>query len=140
MTAFISDLIEKAKNIKEVDLILKNGEIVDVFSLETFKADVAIYQGYIVGIGHFEENENTVDVSNQLIIPGLIDGHIHIESTMVRPSEFSRAIIKHGITTVVTDPHEIANVSGIEGIKFMLDDASNAIVDILVKLPSSVPA
>jgi adenine deaminase len=140
MTAFISDLIEKAKSIQEVDLILKNGEIVDVFSLETFKADVAIYQGYIVGIGHFEENENTVDVSNQLIIPGLIDGHIHIESTMVRPSEFSRAIIKHGITTVVTDPHEIANVSGIEGIKFMLNDASNAIVDILVKLPSSVPA
>jgi adenine deaminase len=140
MTIFISDLIEKAKNIQEVDLILKNGEIVDVFSLETFKADVAIYRGYIVGIGHFEANEKEVDVSNQIIIPGLIDGHIHIESTMVRPSEFSRAIIKHGITTVVTDPHEIANVSGIEGIKFMLNDASKAIVDILMKLPSSVPA
>lgn len=140
MTDFISDLIEKAKNINDVDLILKNGEIVDVFSLETFKADVAIYKGYIVGIGHFDAIENTVDVSNQLIIPGFIDGHIHIESTMVRPSEFSRAIIKHGITTVVTDPHEIANVSGIDGIKFMMNDAAGASVDILMKLPSSVPA
>jgi adenine deaminase len=140
MMNLISDLIEKAKNIQAVDLILKNGEIVDVFSLETFKADVAIYRGYIVGIGHFESNEKAIDVSNQYIIPGLIDGHIHIESTMVRPAEFSRAIIKHGITTVVTDPHEIANVSGVEGIKFMIDDASNSIVDILMKLPSSVPA
>ena len=70
----------------------------------------------------------------------MIDGHIHIESTMVRPAEFSRAIIQHGITTVVTDPHEIANVSGIEGITFMIDDSKESIVDILVKLPSSVPA
>ncbi|WP_045519267.1 adenine deaminase [Neobacillus niacini] len=140
MNAIISDLIEKAQNINEVDLVLKNGEIVDVFSLETFKGDIAIYNGYIVGIGNFEWSKKAVDVSNQYIIPGLIDGHIHIESTMVRPSEFSRAIIKHGITTVVTDPHEIANVSGIEGIKFMIDDAKNSMVDILMKLPSCVPA
>ncbi|KGM46151.1 adenine deaminase [Neobacillus niacini] len=140
MKAIISDLIGKAKKIDEVDFVLKNGEIVDVFSLETFKGDVAIFNGYIVGIGHFETSQKVIDVSNQYIIPGLIDGHIHIESTMVRPSEFSRAIIKHGITTVVTDPHEIANVSGIEGIKFMIDDAKNSVVDILVKLPSSVPA
>ena len=81
-----------------------------------------------------------MDVSNKFIVPGLIDGHIHIESTMVRPAEFSRALIKHGITTVVTDPHEIANVSGIEGIKYMIDDSKGSIVDLLVKLPSSVPA
>lgn len=140
MNSFISELIAKAKNIADVDLILKNGTIVDVFTLETFQGDVAIYQGYIVGIGNFASNEKTVDVSNQYIIPGLIDGHIHIESTMVRPSEFSRALIQHGVTTVVTDPHEIANVSGKEGIQFMLDDAKNAEVDILMKLPSSVPA
>jgi adenine deaminase len=140
MPANISELIEKAKKIGEVDLVLKNGVIVDVFSLETFKGDVAIYNGYIVGIGLFETGKKVIDVSNQYIIPGFIDGHIHIESTMVRPSEFSRAIIKHGITTVVTDPHEIANVSGIKGIKFMIDDARNAVVDILMKLPSSVPA
>ena len=136
----IADLIEKAKNINEVDFILKNGTIVDVFNLDTFQADVAIYRGYIVGIGQFESKGNVIDVSNKFIVPGLIDGHIHIESTMVRPSEFSRALIQHGITTVVTDPHEIANVSGIEGIKFMIDDSKGSIVDILVKLPSSVPA
>jgi len=136
----IADLIEKAKNINEVDLILKNGTIVDVFNLDTFQGDVAIYKGYIVGIGQFESKGNVIDVSNKFIVPGLIDGHIHIESTMVRPSEFSRALIQHGITTVVTDPHEIANVSGIEGIQFMIDDSKGSIVDILVKLPSSVPA
>jgi adenine deaminase len=136
----IADLIEKAKNINEVDFILKNGTIVDVFNLDTFQGDVAIYKGYIVGIGQFESKGNVIDVSNKFIIPGLIDGHIHIESTMVRPSEFSRALIQHGITTVVTDPHEIANVSGLEGIKFMIDDSKGSIVDILVKLPSSVPA
>ena len=136
----IADLIEKAKNINEVDFILKNGTIVDVFNLDTFQGDVAIYKGYIVGIGQFESKGNVIDVSNKFIIPGLIDGHIHIESTMVRPSEFSRALIQHGITTVVTDPHEIANVSGIEGIQFMIEDSKGSIVDILVKLPSSVPA
>ena len=136
----IADLIEKAKNINEVDFILKNGTIVDVFNLDTFQGDVAIYKGYIVGIGQFESKGNVIDVSNKFIVPGLIDGHIHIESTMVRPAEFSRALIQHGITTVVTDPHEIANVSGIEGIQFMIDDSKGSIVDILVKLPSSVPA
>ena len=136
----IADLIEKAKNMDEIDFILKNGTIVDVFNLDTFQGDVAIYKGYIVGIGQFESKGNVIDVSNKFIIPGLIDGHIHIESTMVRPAEFSRALIQHGITTVVTDPHEIANVSGIEGIQFMIDDSKGSIVDILVKLPSSVPA
>ena len=132
--------MKKPKILDEVDFILKNGTIVDVFNLDTFQADVAIYKGYIVGIGQFESKGNVIDVSNKFIIPGLIDGHIHIESTMVRPSEFSRALIQHGITTVVTDPHEIANVSGIEGIQFMIDDSKGSIVDILVKLPSSVPA
>ena len=84
----IADLIEKAKNINEVDFILKNGTIVDVFNLDTFQGDVAIYKGYIVGIGQFESKGNVIDVSNKFIIPGLIDGHIHIESTMVRPAEF----------------------------------------------------
>ena len=136
----ITDLIEKAQNINEVDFIFKNGTIVDVFNLDTFQGDVAIYKGYIVGIGQFESKGNVMDVSNKFIVPGLIDGHIHIESTMVRPAEFSIALIQHGITTVVTDPHEIANVSGIEGIQFMINDSKGSIVDILVKLPSSVPA
>ena len=82
----IADLIEKAKNINEVDFILKNATIVNVFNLDTFQGDVAIYKGSIVGIGEFESKCNVIDVSNKFIVPGLIDGHIHIESTMVRPS------------------------------------------------------
>ena len=133
-------LIQAAQQLEEADLIIQNGTIVDVFSLETFEADVAIKDGYIVGIGTYPNGKQVVDASGKYVMPGFIDGHIHIESTMVTPSEFSRALIKHGVTTVVTDPHEIANVVGTIGIDFMLEDAANADMDILMKLPSCVPA
>lgn len=140
MSHHMRNLIHVAQHISEADIVLKNGTIVDVFSLETYQADVAIHNGYIVGIGNYEQGSNCVDVSGKYIIPGLIDGHIHIESTMVTPSEFSRALFRHGITTVVTDPHEIANVAGIEGIKYVIEDAKSSLIDILFKLPSCVPA
>lgn len=140
MSHRMRNLIDTAQHISEADIVLKNGTIVDVFSLETYQADVAIHNGYIIGIGNYEQGSNCVDVSGKYIIPGLIDGHIHIESTMVTPSEFSRALFRHGITTVVTDPHEIANVAGIEGIKYVIEDAKSSLIDILFKLPSCVPA
>ena len=84
---------------------------------------------------HHEE-----DATGRFVIPGLIDGHIHIESSLVTPSEFSRVLLPHGVTTVITDPHEIANVAGAEGIQFMIDDAAECEMDIFVMLPSSVPA
>ncbi|MDQ0174909.1 adenine deaminase [Bacillus chungangensis] len=140
MSHRMRNLIDTAQHISEADIVLKNGTIVDVFSLETYQADVAIHNGYIIGIGNYEQGSNCVDVSGKYIIPGLIDGHIHIESTMVTPSEFSRALFRHGITTVVTDPHEIANVAGIEGIKYVIEDANSSLIDILFKLPSCVPA
>lgn len=140
MSHRMRNLIYTAQHISEADIVLKNGTIVDVFSLETYQADVAIHNGYIIGIGNYEQGSNCVDVSGKYIIPGLIDGHIHIESTMVTPSEFSRALFRHGITTVVTDPHEIANVAGIEGIKYVIEDAKSSFIDILFKLPSCVPA
>ena len=133
-------LIQAAQQLEEADLIIQNGTVVDVFSLETFEADVAIRDGRIVGIGTYPNGKQVVDATGKFILPGFIDGHIHIESTMVTPSQFSRALIKHGITTVVTDPHEIANVAGTIGIDFMLEDAANADMDILMKLPSCVPA
>ncbi len=133
-------LICAAQHPEEADLILQNGTVVDVFSLETLLADVAIKDGYIVGIGTYKKGKKVVDVSGKYVLPGFIDGHIHIESTMVTPSEFSRALIKHGVTTVVTDPHEIANVAGTTGIDYMLEDAANTKVDIMMKLPSCVPA
>lgn len=133
-------LIHTAQHPKEADLIIQNGMIVDVFSLETFVGDVAIKDGYIVGIGTFKEGKEIINAAGKYVMPGFIDGHIHIESTMVTPSEFSRALIKHGVTTVVTDPHEIANVAGTTGIDYMLKDASDTDIDIMMKLPSCVPA
>lgn len=140
MTDALKRLIQAAQQPEEADLIIQNGTVVDVFSLETFKSDVAIKDGCIVGIGTYPNGKQVVDASGKYVMPGFIDGHIHIESTMVTPSEFSRALIKHGVTTVVTDPHEIANVAGTIGIDFMLKDAANADMDILMKLPSCVPA
>jgi adenine deaminase len=133
-------LIHTAQHPEEADIIIQNGRIVDVFSLETFDADIAIKDGYIVGIGTYKEGKKIIDAAGKYVMPGFIDGHIHIESTMVTPSEFSRALLRHGVTTVVTDPHEIANVAGTEGIQYMLDDAENVEIDIMMKLPSCVPA
>ncbi len=115
MTDAMKRLIKAAQHPEEADLIIQNGTVVDVFSLETFKADVAVKDGTIVGIGTYPKGKQIVDASGKYVLPGFIDGHIHIESTMVTPSEFSRALIKHGVTTVVTDPHEIANVAGRTG-------------------------
>lgn len=125
----------------EADFILRNAQVADVFSLTWKKADIVVNNGMIVAIDrnhtfHAKEEE---DAAGSYVIPGLIDGHIHIESSMLTPGEFSRVLIPHGITTVITDPHEIANVAGAEGIQFMLDDAQNADMDIFVMLPSSVP-
>lgn len=140
MTDALKRLIQAAQQPEEADLIIQNGTVVDVFSLATFAADVAIKDGRIVGIGTYPNGKRVVDATGKFIMPGFIDGHIHIESTMVTPAEFSRALIKHGVTTVVTDPHEIANVAGKVGIDFMLEDAANCDMDILMKLPSCVPA
>ncbi|WP_050183270.1 adenine deaminase [Domibacillus robiginosus] len=140
MTDALKRLIKAAQRPEEADIIIQNGTVVDVFSLETFKADVAIKDGYIVGIGTYPKGKHIVNASGKYVMPGFIDGHIHIESTMVTPSEFSRALIKHGVTTVITDPHEIANVAGRIGVDFMLEDAAGTDIDILMKLPSCVPA
>ncbi|MFJ7827280.1 adenine deaminase [Psychrobacillus sp. NPDC096623] len=124
------------------DFILRNATVADIFSLRWIKADIVVSDGMIVAIdatGNYEALQEE-DAEGKYVIPGLIDGHIHIESSMVTPAEFSRILLPHGITTVITDPHEIANVAGAEGIQFMLDDATNCEMDIHVMLPSSVPA
>lgn len=124
------------------DFILRNATVADVFSLRWIKADIVVSDGMIVAVdtlGKFEAL-NEENAEGKYVIPGLIDGHIHIESSIVTPAEFSRILLPHGITTVITDPHEIANVAGAEGIQFMLDDATNCEMDIHVMLPSSVPA
>ncbi|MCL1949071.1 MAG: adenine deaminase [Turicibacter sp.] len=121
------------------ELVIKNAKIVDVFNLEILSGDVAVVGGMIVGIGDYE-GENILDAKGRYLVPGLIDAHVHIESSMTIPSQFAEAVLPHGVTTVITDPHEIANVSGADGIQFMLNNSEGLPLDVRVMLPSCVPA
>lgn len=122
------------------DLVFKGGNVVNVFSTEIAKADVAICDGVIAGIGPEYHGKEEVEVEGKWLIPGLIDGHIHVESSMLVPSELARALLLHGTTTIVSDPHEIANVHGIDGIRFMIRDSESIPFDIYFMAPSCVPA
>ncbi|WP_430784581.1 adenine deaminase [Virgibacillus flavescens] len=121
------------------DTVIKNGKIVDVFNHKIMEADIAIADGVFAGIGQYE-GETIIDAEGKYIAPGFIDGHVHIESAMVTPAEFANVVLPHGVTSVVADPHEIANVSGIEGIKFMMDGSENIPLHVYFALPSCVPA
>ncbi|MFJ7952988.1 adenine deaminase [Lysinibacillus sp. NPDC096418] len=125
----------------KADFILRNAQVADVFTLTWKQADIVVKNGQIVALDTEQrfQSSHEEDANGSYVVPGLIDGHIHIESSMLTPAEFSRVLVPHGITTVITDPHEIANVAGAEGIQFMLDDAKKADMDIFVMLPSSVP-
>ncbi|WP_456279248.1 adenine deaminase [Bacillus sp. AK128] len=124
---------------EKADLVIKNGGVVDVFNQEIIYEDIAIADGVIVGMGVFEGIEE-IDATGRFICPSFIDSHVHIESSMVIPSEFSKVVVPHGVTTIVADPHEIANVSGVEGIQFMLDSSENLPLNVFYMLPSCVPA
>ena len=121
------------------DLLIKNAQVINVFSGEIQKTDVAVFQGMIAGFGRYKAKK-TIDIRGMYLSPGLIDGHVHIESSMVLPLEFAKGVVPLGTTTVVTDPHEIANVFGLEGIKFMAEYSKNIPLDIFIMLPSCVPA
>lgn len=124
------------------DLLLKGGNIVNVFSGTIEKKDVLIKNGHIAYVGQCSENEakETIDLSGKYLLPGFIDAHIHIESSHLTPKFFGRAVLKKGTCAVVADPHEIANAAGEEGLAFMLNDAKDSPIDIFYMLPSSVPA
>lgn len=131
--------IRVARGLEAADLIMTNGKIVNVFSGEIHEGDVAIADGWIVGIGRYEGNRS-VDVDGAFILPGLVEGHIHIESSMLSPREFARAVIPHGTTVVFADPHEIANVLGLSGIDYMISAARALPIDLFLSVPSCVPA
>ncbi|MDN4073948.1 adenine deaminase [Fictibacillus terranigra] len=135
----LSHILASSSKRVPADLVIKNGKIIDVFNLAIMEADVAITDGKIVGIGHYEGN-NQIDADGAYICPGLIDGHVHIESSMVTPQEFARVVVPHGVTTVIADPHEIANVSGKEGIDYMIKTSEQLPLDVYIALPSCVPA
>jgi adenine deaminase len=132
--------IRAAKGEAPADLILKGGKVVNVFSGEILDNDVALLDGVIVGVGTYENGEKTVNVEGKWILPGFIDGHFHIESSMMRPQELAASLLVHGTTTLVSDPHEIANVMGLEGVRYMMKESSNIPFDIFYLAPSCVPA
>ncbi len=135
----IRSLIDVASGRKKADLVLKNANVINVFTKEILPADVAIVGGYIAGVGKYDA-ENTIDCTDKYLCPGFIDAHIHIESTMVVPGEFVRMALPSGTTTVIADPHEITNVCGAKGVQFMLDASENVPCNIFIMLPSGVPA
>ena len=132
-------LIDVANGNKKADLVLKNGSIVDVCSGKIFKADLAIAEGYIAGFGEYD-GEIEVDIEGKYISPGLMDAHIHIESSYCTPEEFGRMVVPHGTTTVIADPHEIVNVCGIKGFHYMQEAAKNTCLSVKYMMPSCVPA
>ncbi len=132
--------IQTASGEKKAQLVLKSAGVLNVFTEELESADVAISDGYIVGVGQGYEGEQEIELPGMIICPGFLDGHIHLESSMVVPVEFERAVLPHGTTGVVTDPHEIANVAGTEGIDYILEETGNLLLDVYFMLPSCVPA
>ena len=132
-------LIDVANGKKKAELVIKNGSIVDVCSGKVFKADLAIAEGYIAGFGEYE-GEKEIDIEEKYISPGLMDAHIHIESSYCTPEEFGRMVVPHGTTTVIADPHEIVNVCGINGFHYMQNAAKNTCLSVKYMMPSCVPA
>lgn len=135
----LREQVAAATGSKKAELVLKNAQIVNVFTQSVETGDIAIEGGYIVGIGNYE-GITEKDLGGAYVCPGFLDGHIHIESSMTSPGEFERAVVPHGTTAVITDPHEIANVAGTAGIRFMMQSAQKLDLDVYFMLPSCVPA
>lgn len=136
----LPELLAFARGDRPADLLLRNARLVNVLSGEVHRTDIALAGGVIAGLGEGYEGREVLDLEGRFVAPGFLDAHVHIESSMVPPAEFARAVVPRGVTTVVTDPHEIGNVLGLQGIRFMLDDAERAPLDVLVNAPSCVPA
>lgn len=136
----LRDRILAARRQIPADLVLKEARVVNVFSGGIQERDVAVFDGIIVGVGSDYHGKNEVHLKGKYVVPGLIDGHFHIESSMLLPSNLAAALLIHGTTTIVTDPHEIANVMGMDGIRFMLEESRSIPFDIFFMAPSCVPA
>ena len=132
-------IIAAAAGREPADLVLINATFVNVFSNELSTMDIAVAEGLIVGMGSYQ-GRSEVDCTGKIVLPGFLDAHIHLESSLVSPTEFVKAVLPHGTTTVVTDPHEIANVMGTDGIEYMLQATEDLPVDVRFMLPSCVPA
>ena len=140
MTAKLERLIDQGTGRLPADIVLKGGRFFDLVTGELVASDIAIAQDRIVGTCGNYEGETELDISGKIVVPGFIDTHLHIESSLVTPHEFDRCVLPYGVTTAICDPHEIANVLGTEGIQYFLDSSLETIMDIRVQLSSCVPA
>jgi adenine deaminase len=135
----LETLIAVARGEEPADLVLKNAQLVNVLSGEIHPADIALYDGRVVGLGDCPAH-NVLDLGGRFVCPGLMDAHVHLESSMVQPSQFARAVVPRGTTSVVCDPHEIANVLGLAGVRYVLDASEGLPLHVYVMAPSCVPA
>jgi adenine deaminase len=133
-------LLAVARGDAAADLLLTGGRVVDVFTGTVIEADVAVADGLIASVGPARDAVETVDLARRYLAPGLIDAHVHLESSMVTPYEFARAVVPRGTTAVVTDPHEVANVAGLVGVQWLLAASEGLPLAVLVMAPSCVPA
>ena len=136
----VKTLIDASMGRTEADLAIKNAKVVDVYNQNVFEATVYVKDGYIIGFDGDRKAEKEFDAEGKYLIPGFIDGHCHIESSHLSPSEFSDAVVPCGTTTVIADPHEICNVAGLDALSYMLKSAENAPLQIFYMFPSCVPA
>jgi adenine deaminase len=140
MTNDLARTIRVARGHEPADVVVRGGRVVDVLTQQVRRADVAIVGDRIVGVGDGLAGRETIDVGGRFVCPGFIDAHVHIESSMVAPGRFADAVLPHGTTTVVSDPHEIANVLGVAGVQWMLEASEGLDLSVLVMAPACVPA
>ncbi len=135
----LKERIDAAAGRIKADTVLKNGKFVNVFTGEVTQGDIAIFEDKIVGIGNYRGNTE-IDIGGMVVLPGYIDGHVHIESSQLSPEEFAKLIVPRGTTTIIADPHEITNVCGMDGVDYIVKASQNVPLDVKVQLPSCVPA
>ena len=135
-----ADLLAVARGDAAADLLFTSGRVVNVFTGEVEEADVAVAGDRIAGVGPGYEARDVIDLAGAYLVPGLIDAHVHIESSMVTPPQFARAVVPRGTTTVVADPHEIANVHGLDGIRYMVASSEGLPLSVFLMASSCVPA
>jgi adenine deaminase len=136
----LQERIQVARGNIPAEMVLKKGRVVNVFSGTVEERDVALHGRWVVGLGNGYHGKREIDISGNWVVPGLIDGHLHIESSMLLPSRLAQALIPHGTTAIVSDPHEVANVMGVEGIRFLIEESEAISMDVFFMAPSCVPA
>ena len=140
MSAKLARLISVAKGELPADLILANGRVVNVFTGEVEPGNVAICGDSIAGVGDYQQAKKVIDLSGKYVAPGLIDGHVHLESSLLDVNQYAQAVVPRGTLAIVTDLHEIANVCGLRGIRYVLDCARRLPLEVFLMAPSCVPA